>query len=1043
MRRCRALIAVALCSMTSAHCQVKLPVLDEDAWELRPDWIGDAERRSEHAVYAVEDGIAQFSVPEPGKAMSVRARMEQPIDLAALPYIKVRYRAVGVTRAYGHEYFLYLHSSEGGGSTVIRLDELLLNGKWHTQVFEPHSMIKADEFAFHVTAGRKGGELQIASVEFLAEYPILSVAESLCQDVQPAQEIADCKPVALVKIAEVEPAEVRKNTGLSDWFAEEALLYDGVRYELGPGGRVAAIPTDDEGELVVPCSATASELHFIMATRLPNWQPRPFTHWGVRKRALAQVERFSMFLDYADGTTDQVFPYCPDTGKFELCRGLKMYAVPSAAKPLKAVRFSHDVHEVGRANLYLCALTAWTGQPLHAAAYQADMPARAAVPRIEEGPATVKLEGDEVLVANAYYSLRFGLKPTFRLLAVDAEHETRAAPTLFSARRGLERYLSDGMSVVGEPRVEGGEVTVRLQPPDDLPALFELKLRADESPELAMELTVTNRGDEPLGLEVAFPHLRHLRLGDLESTWCFFPSHCARLTRANLTHRWAYGGRFPLQFYSVFDPALGRGIYVCTRDLTGMDRNYWLSKRFDGIEARIDYPASLVIEAGGALRLPRTVIGFHPGDWHEALDAYRTWARSWYLPGNHRPEWFRRVTNMRTYWLQLESNNHRLVYDRATGEYRVGEILDEDERRFGRVDYAHFFDYRISKQFGRWGDYDEFSAVGGEEGYKRCLRQFEQRGCRVGLYLEGFLASANSKIAQAHGEEWRINARSGKPIIKHSTPEETVWAMCPFMAGWRKHLADVSARLVQQFDVDGIYLDEFGFNTSGYFCYRDDHGHPVPGRPLQGVIQALREVKEALPDDVALYTEETPADVASRHCDGSFSYFLSYNDPPNTPGRLNTYRFAFPEFRILAYSAHGVAQGKYIDQPKFVLFNGLGFYGSGIIVEPQGERLSREVMKVLQDHREAFNSAEAEPLVPTEARGILVNRFPGRQETVFTVFNTHYHTVRCPVLRLETGGRCEPIYDADELSVESRRRFDVVHMTLGPRAVACFSWQRQ
>ena len=740
MRRCRALIAVALCSMTSAHCQVKLPVLDEDAWELRPDWIGDAERRSEHAVYAVEDGIAQFSVPEPGKAMSVRARMEQPIDLAALPYIKVRYRAVGVTRAYGHEYFLYLHSSEGGGSTVIRLDELLLNGKWHTQVFEPHSMIKADEFAFHVTAGRKGGELQIASVEFLAEYPILSVAESLCQEVQPAQEIADCIPVALVKIAEVEPAEVCKNAGLSDWFAEEALLYDGVRYELGPGGRVAAIPTDDEGELAVPCSAMASELHFIMATRLPNWQPRPFTRWGVKKRALAQVERFSMFLDYADGATDQVFPYCPDTGKFELCRGLKMYAVPSAAKPLKAVRFSHDVHEVGRANLYLCALTAWTGQPLHAAAYQADMPARAAVPRIEEGPATVKLEGDEVLVANAYYSLRFGLKPTFRLLAMDAEHETTAAPTLFSARLGLDRHLSDRMSVVGDPQVAGNEVTLNLQPPSDLRAAFELTLRADQSPELAMELTVTNHGDEPLGLEVAFPHLRQLTLGDIEDTWCFFPSHCARLTRANLTNRWAYGGRFPLQFYSIFKPALGRGIYVCTRDLTGMDRKYWLSKRFDGIEARIDYPASLVIEPGGALRLPTTVIGFHPGDWHEALKAYRTWARSWYLPGNHRPEWFRRVTNMRTYWLQRESINHRLVYDRPTGEYRVGKILDEDERRFGRVDYAHFFDYRISKEFGRWGDYDEFSAVGGEEGFGRCLRQLEQPRCRLGLYNEGFLA---------------------------------------------------------------------------------------------------------------------------------------------------------------------------------------------------------------------------------------------------------------------------------------------------------------
>ncbi len=1030
--------AVGLVAAAPSRAAASLPVLDESAWELRPDWIGEPDRRSAGAGYTVRDGIAHFRVPESGRAMSVRASLPEPIDLDALPFLRVRYRAVGVTPAYGRQYFLWMHSSETGGSAVIRLEELLLNGRWHTQVLEPHASLVFDEAALHLAVGADGGELQIASVEFLPEYPHFSVADSFSGDLEARAAMPESAPVPIDEPAAVPAQEVQETVGLSDRLPTETFAYGGVPYEPPPNGRAALIPRYDEGELVVPCAATAREIHFIMAARLPKWQPKPFTPWGAMKRALAQVERLSVFLDYADGTTDQVFPYCPDTSRFELCRGLKAYAAPAAAKPLKAVRFAHDARN---ARLYLCALTARTGAPLHAAAYAPDTPPAVDPPEVAPTAPLLELVNDHLTIANAYYALHFDLRPTFRLTGIDRAG-VATAPTLFSARRGTEPYRSDEMTVIGEPRLNETSVHLRLRPPDSLPAVFDLTLQADSSPELVMELSVTNEGRQPLGLEVVFPHLRRLRVGDLADTWYFYPSHCARLTRGISANRRAYGGRFPLQFFSVFNPRLGRGVYVATRDRTGVDRHYELAKRFDGVEARIRYPDSLVIAPGGTLELPETVLALHPGDWHQALAAYREWARPWYLEGNVRPEWFRRVTNMRTFNLQDPGKNHRQVRDPETGRYRVDEVLDEEERRFGRVDYAHFFDYRVSEQFGRWGDYDEFSAIGGAEGFSRCLRQFEARGCRLGLYMEGFLASGTSKVAQEHAEQWRIERRGGGFLSKHSTPGEPVYGMCPFMPGWRRHLADTAARLVRQFDVDGIYLDEFGFNSSGYYCYREDHPHPVPGRPLQGVMATLREVKESLPDDIALYTEECPADVASQHADGSFSYFLSYNDPPHTPGRLSAYRFAFPEFRLLALSAQTIAAGDYIDQPKFVLFNGLGYYGSGIIIVDQAERSYRETIRVLQEHREAFNSLEAEPLIPTETPGILANRFPGPSETVYTVFNTMYHTVRCPVVRIAEHQQCRLLYGSEEMSVQRREGAAVVHLTLGPRAVACFCCPR-
>lgn len=171
LRPIRGLFAAALWLLTpAAAAPAELPLYDAEAWEIRPDWIGDARERSVAASFTVTDGVARLHVPEPGRKISVRASLAEPIDLGALPYVKVRYRATGVCAAVERSYFLYL-SDTGGGSTLIRWEEMLLDGEWHTQVIEPHSTVVADEAAFHLQAGAGGGTLEVASVEFLADYP--------------------------------------------------------------------------------------------------------------------------------------------------------------------------------------------------------------------------------------------------------------------------------------------------------------------------------------------------------------------------------------------------------------------------------------------------------------------------------------------------------------------------------------------------------------------------------------------------------------------------------------------------------------------------------------------------------------------------------------------------------------------------------------------------------------------------------------------------------------------------------------------------------
>ena len=88
------------------------------------------------------------------------------------------------------------------------------------------------------------------------------------------------------------------------------------------------------------------------------------------------------------------------------------------------------------------------------------------------------------------------------------------------------------------------------------------------------------------------------------------------------------------------------------------------------------------------------------------------------------------------------------------------------------------------------------------------------------------------------------------------------------VAAWREVQASTYETKVKELNVDGMYIDEFGFADASKDCWSREHGHEVPSFPAQGEREATRMIRQRTAG-VAIYTEETPVDVTIRRTLGS------------------------------------------------------------------------------------------------------------------------------------------------------------------------------
>jgi len=1004
-----------------------------------PTWLGDP--ASEGAFSAsVEEGALRLEVLEPTKGMKWSLPLPEPVDLRRAPYVVLRYRADGISPS--SDYLLYLGSERPTEPEreyhAVKLHDIVPDGKWHTVCvrWKPYRCVL---LAFQVQAEDGPARIWIKPILF-SSHPV-----------ETSEGLRDMLPISLdLSSARIGPPEAklldlssRMNVSLSSlfWglkegsrFPTEVVVAEGIpfRVSTSPSRNVAEAPKPT-GYLEIPIGEKACEVYLVLALRLPVVDEPSYGGGGIWR--ITRPHRVHVEIEYDDGRIDRCLPYRIASGKHEVVEKLDAYCVPAdPSRVIRAVRV-WDGLPVG--SVGVCAVT------LNLTEKKLFPEASSIPPPFAMRPLTLpkpmrpkaKTSGFKAFVENAY--LRLDLSTGKGLTVEGVEIPPLRGKALVKPSPLFEVELEGRRMTSADYKVEraeakGGNLSFTLSPPPSKFPSVSLTIEAEREPILTFSVKLTNLSDSPIRLHLRFFSTLPFRIGD--DDWYLYPAKAAVLSRKPCNFRLLYGGAFPLQFLSLFNPSRGFGLYALVKDNEGLTKRFILSRSPSGeTKMGVEFMPD-PIPPGSSYRAPSLDLGLTSGDWHGAFEAYKRWVETWYRPLLPRKRWFREVFFFRQDYLREG------LLDFKRGVYRFERKIEIARRAFGGCDYLHIFDWGACGRRGRTGDYNPWGEIiPGPEEFRRAVEKLQGNGVPVGLYIEGYLVDHRSDVGRAHLEEWGMRDTSGK--LMPYTPGCPEFIMCPMVKAWQEYLAGVYRRVSSETGALGFYIDEFGF--AGRFCRAKGHGHPVPCHVLRGERELTRRIRLALPSKCVVYTEETPCDVNSQCQDGSFTYCVNAGQTwlrPYLEVPLKLFRFAFPDFKTFEIITCDRPTGSNVEAVKQVFFNGEGLWIQG---EPESwftketRETIRKCMGLLRAHKEAIASENVNPFVPTLVGRVFANEFKGKRESVWLLYNANPLTVRGPVLSVQhiEGTRYFDLWNGREIKPAVEGGKAVISLEIGPHDV--------
>jgi len=962
-------------------------------WEAMPAWLSNPS--TNYVVTPIEgSGGLRFTVSSGG--MKWRHILSESLDTGKAPYLTVRYRAEKISSI--DSYFVYIGASSGGMSKYeampILLDDLECDGIIH-EITVAVPQINVSVLAIQLLSEVCGAYIDIQEMSFSCTPPPKLKLTNLLNISKGWTAAEEFKPISFVPNASAR--DWLNSLRFEDaWFQHPEVMIEGIPFHVMVNDpNVQASSMHDDDAILVDINSTAGTVYLFGGAEFIGTQS-PSLGSGLI-RAVEEVDRFLIEIDYADGIKDLVFPIRLSSGKNEIVERPAIYVVRPTR--LEVINTLAVIDKMQQGRFFLAGITIVPDMPRQADICVQDTNALNIATDVRKG---------------SICSTSIGIL---------VDEETMSLCSL------INRHSQTEWLEVPSPIVEYvSDATVDTT----------LHTTIAKNGEIEISVRFVNKSAEPLALKPTFPVIRGLSpsTNGSELRYCF-PQSGAIIGESPVRLRRQYGGLFPLQFVDVYHPEAG-GIYVRTHDAGNNEKTFWLEKDTK-IALGVDYPEQ-TIAPGETLALPTAVIGAHQGDWHDALDAYRRWVSTWYRPVVPRKEWFRKIFNFRQVFLHYNSAiGSNGVFDHTKSEYRFNEEINNSIAAFGKVDYIHVFDWGFDPQQGRVGDYKPWSYLGGLAHFREEILRLRGSGIPVGLYFEGYMLDSKSTVAKEHGQQWQLLNDKSEPYSSRSDR----YYVCPHVEEWQAYLSRTVERVCKETTADGYYLDQFGFNYQ-YPCHNETHGHPVPSSQIQGEAEMLCRVRNALPAEKVLYTEETPTDVSSQYQDGSFTYAISRARKTFMPVALNLTRFALPDFKTFEIIICDRPLLDDYDAVKQVFFNGEGIWLEGPLSEPQWFTdglcdLISKTHAILCEHSDAFGSDRPVPLVGTLNPFIFANKFPVENKTVWTLYNSSYSTVRGYLLEVEHSPEAI-YYDLwNNMPIEGKNTGErrLLNIEIGPRDVGC------
>jgi len=596
----------------------------------------------------------------------------------------------------------------------------------------------------------------------------------------------------------------------------------------------------------------------------------------------------------------------------------------------------------------------------------------------------------------------------------------------------------------------------------------ELIVIADGTEKSLWSLSVNNTSGSTRKLQPVFPVMERIDIGNwLENNYYFVPWRSGIVGNIDCDLKYEYGNLAWMQIFSVYNPAVGAGLYTYPKDPNGGFKGMPFKKSYSfgaptvkhaeitlprerpylyDITSPTDLLAGIVkgiaftyyyprkdVAAGSRYTLPTTVIGIHRGGWKEALTDYKQWAHTWYTHVD-TPQWFKNVFNTVGAWPPFFCSDTQNKYIRS-------ETMQNPDPMHLDQWYGWWDGWQEASSadpywpFHGAGDFYYNAERGGLTAFANEISAVQAKGTRVTVYIDNRFCWDQSVIGQAHGQEWAVMDPPGV-YATYQRPQDK-WMMCSYEpSAWVDWLSNTCGRIVHDTGMSGIYLDELPLM---FPCYNPNHIHyQQDGAPfsVDRMRQFLTKARNAMrleKSDAILMTEHAGSDYFTQFYDGSWSQTAGKNGFPFTEqyydeNSLNYFRFCFPEFKLAEW-------GPSDDWENRTFFNGIG------ICDYPLSGVTQQTGQVLKENGDAFASLNPEPLIATKIVKVLANKFPVAAKTVYTIYNknsTDFNNV--PVIEVErrAGYHYIELYnDSNTIGVQQSDGNDILSFSIKAKKVLC------
>jgi hypothetical protein len=298
-----------------------------------------------------------------------------------------------------------------------------------------------------------------------------------------------------------------------------------------------------------------------------------------------------------------------------------------------------------------------------------------------------------------------------------------------------------------------------------------------------------------------------------------YPQGSGIITHAPLVKGFTgYGGRYPdgwasMQFIAYYGP--GCGAYVATHDPLASTKELHVERAEDSIDVKMRWYAEDCGVPGNSFHQSGTAaLQVFRGDWFDATQIYKDWVSKnagWWPKDRDRgdtPKWMRDIP----IWTQTGGTAAEVVP--ATKKF--AEYM-------GLPTAVHWYSWH---QIPFDVNYPHYFPV--KPGFKEGVAELQKAGVRVMPYINGRLWDSALDDFKNDAIRGATKDEQGKPYIEEYGSGAKLAPMCPTQAIWRDKVQETVMRLVSEYGVDGVYIDQVAA-AAPVLCFDKSHGHPLGG----------------------------------------------------------------------------------------------------------------------------------------------------------------------------------------------------------------------